>query len=508
MPITATGIGSGLDVELLVTQLVTAEIASPATRLDIAEAGYQAELSAYGTLKGALSTFQSAVTGVATASSYQAKSVTSSLTDKVAVSAGNAALVGSYSIDVSTLAAAQSYSTNAAFAASTTTVGTGTLTIQDGSSTTNISLGASNNTLAGIASAINNSDANATASIINDGVNGYRLIISASKTGTANALTISTDDDDGGDTDASGLSQLSAAQLTTEISAANASFDINGLTVSSASNTVTDVIGGLTLTLKETTTVGAPALITVSENTASATSSVDSFITAYNDLISVINGLTAYDVDTQSGSILTGDGTVRNLESNLRNLVNTSVQNAFTDYSTLASLGITTNTVDGNLKLDATKLNTALTADQDNVAMVFASFAKATNSSVEFVSSTSATVEGAYRVVGTDTSTSGVLTAGAAISEYSYNGGANNGTFTIEIDGVATDVLLNNNDSSAEDVRADIQSQLSGVTVSLSSDILIFTSQSTGSSSTVEITAANTNAINGRGNICFVYHQW
>jgi flagellar hook-associated protein 2 len=216
-------------------------------------------------------------------------------------------------------------------------------------------------------------------------------------------------------------------------------------------------------------------------------------------LISVINGLTAYDVDTQSGSILTGDGTVRNLESNLRNLVNTSVQNAFTDYSTLASLGITTNTVDGNLKLDATKLNTALTADQDNVAMVFASFAKATNSSVEFVSSTSATVEGAYRVVGTDTSTSGVLTAGAAISEYSYNGGANNGTFTIEIDGVATDVLLNNNDSSAEDVRADIQSQLSGVTVSLSSDILIFTSQSTGSSSTVEITAANTNAINGLG---------
>ena len=188
MPITATGIGSGLDVESLVSQLVSADITPAATRLSIKEARYQAEISAFGTLKSAVSTFKGTIAGVNSISTYQSKSSSTSLSDKVQVSATSEAANGSYNVEVSALAEAQSLVADATFSDLTSIVGTGTLTLTSAGVVTSIVINSSNNTLAGLADAINESDGPANASVVFDGTD-YRLTLVAKDTGTANSVS-------------------------------------------------------------------------------------------------------------------------------------------------------------------------------------------------------------------------------------------------------------------------------------------------------------------------------
>ena len=522
MPITATGIGSGLDVESLVSQLILADVQPAENRLNTKEAAYQAQLTAYGSVKGVLAQFQAAAASAGAAGQYTGKVASTSLYDTITATATSSAAIGDYSVDVTALAKAQSLASGA-FSATTDTLGTGTLTISLGTvgydsgassvtgftqktDTTSVSviIDSSNNTLTGVRDALNAAGAGLNASVVNDG-SGYRLVIQSNTTGAENAIAISVaDTGDSNSTDNAGLSQLafneSAAHLLQTGAGTDAAIKINGLDVTSTSNTVSDAVEGVSFTLKQVTT--SPITISVSKDTAKATAGVNGLITAFNQFNSELNSLTAYDATASRSSVLTGDATLRNLASNVRASLNAAVANSGGLYSTLAELGITTNVTDGSLALDSTKFAAILENDATDVAKVLAAFGTPSNANVAFVSGSSATEVGTYAVASTTSTTSGALTAGSAISVTSYNGGGNSAVFSVSVDGAtAVQVTLSNNDSTTAEVLDRINTALAsaGVTASITNDILTFTSDSSGTGSTVEITAADANAIAGLG---------
>jgi len=522
MPITATGIGSGLDVESLVSQLVLSDVQPVENRLNTKEATYLAQLTAYGSVKSALAKFQTAAASASAASQYTGKLASTSSSDAVTATAEPSAAVADYAVDVVSLATAQSLASGA-FSATTETLGTGTLTIslgtvtydsvagsvtgftqKSGTSAVSVVIDSSNNTLTGVRDALNAASAGLNASVVNDG-SGYRLVIQSNTTGAENAISISVDDTgDSNSTDNAGLSQLafneSAANILQTGSGADAAIKINGLDVTSPSNTVSGAVEGVSFMLKKITSSAATVAIT--KDTAKATAGMNGLINGFNQLNAELNSLTAYNAAASRSSVLTGDATLRNLASNVRASLNAAVANSGGQYSTLAELGITTNVIDGSLSLNNTKFAAILENDATDVAKVLAAFGTPSNANVEFVSAGSATEVGTYAVASTTTTTSGGLTAGSAISVTSYNGGGNNAVFSVSVDGAAAvQVTLSNNDSTTAEVLNRINTALAtaGVTASLTNDILTFTSDSTGTASTVEITAADANAIAGLG---------
>jgi flagellar hook-associated protein 2 len=526
MPLTATGIGSGLDVESLVSQLVLADIQPTEQRINRSEAKYQAEISAYGVVKSALASFQSAASSAASPSQYRSNSATTSLSSAITATATSTAVEGAYEVEISSLASSQSLA-SIAFTATSDVVGTGTLTLSIGTSTYNsgtdtvdafvaksgvssvdITIDGTNNTLAGVRDAINAAGAGVTASIINDG-SGYRLVLKSDSTGAENAVNISVaDTGDSDNTDANGLSRLafntSVTNLDQTKAASNASLTINGLAVSSASNSVADAVEGVTFTLKETTE--SPVTITVARDTAKAKAGLEGFVNQFNELTKTLNSLTDYNADAEQGSLLTGDATLRTLARTIRNYLNTSVSNGGS-YSTLAELGVTTKVLDGTLEIDSTKLQKVLDEDPTDIARVLAAFGTPSNSNVRFLAGTSATQEGTYSVVVSETLVDpGSWLAGAAVGNPSFNGG-NNARFTVSIDALGSQVItINGNyDTNANDdvldateeasLAADIQSAITTAfgsavaTVSFESGVLKITSATSGAASTVTLTA-------------------
>ena len=217
--ITASGMGSGMDINGLVTQLMAAERQPATQRLDRKEAALQTKISAIGNFKSALSTFRSALFSLKDADKFQASAKAAVANDKLfAASADKSAPAGSYSVKVDQLAQAQRLATSAdqRFKSLTDEVGTGTLTFQFGSyggteasptftanpdqSVKTITVTAENNTLSGLAKAINDAKIGVQASIVNDG-GGYRLVVGSTNTGAANSLKITATDGDGNNAD-------------------------------------------------------------------------------------------------------------------------------------------------------------------------------------------------------------------------------------------------------------------------------------------------------------------
>ncbi len=193
--------------------------------------------------------------------------------------------------------------------------------------------------------AINDANAGVTASIINDG-SGNRLVIASKDSGLANALKITVADDDLANADNAGLSQLvydassgGTTNLSQTVAAQNATAVIDGISISKASNTISDAIEGVTLTLLKANTPSATTL-SVSRDTAGIQASVQTFVKAYNDLNKTITDLSKYDAATKQASMLTGEATVRSVQSQLRSVFNTSLITAGGGLSTLSDIGI------------------------------------------------------------------------------------------------------------------------------------------------------------------------
>lgn len=360
--LSSPGIGSGLDINSIVTQLMAVE-QQPLTALATKEASYQAKISAYGSLKGALSTLQTAVKTLAKPDTFTGRATGVSDTTVLSASATDSAAEGTYNISVDRLAKFHTVRSDGNYATTADTFNTGTLSISVGGSAVDIEIDDTNNTLAGIRQAINDSGAGVTAAIIDDG-SYQRLVLTSTKLGSEGSIAVAvTDSGSGGD---NALSGLASASLVEVQAADDAQVTINNLTITRSSNTISDVIEGLTLNLSKTGTTS----VSVAQNTGKATAAVDAFVKAYNDVIKQIKAATAYDAANKKASTLTGDSTARSIQAQLASLVQSSVNGVAGGLARLSDVGISVQK-DGTLAFATSKLTTALGDPTKDVGSLF-----------------------------------------------------------------------------------------------------------------------------------------
>ncbi len=361
--LSSPGIGSGLDVSGIVTQLMTLE-KRPIAGLNTREAGFQAKLTAYGSLKGVLSSVQSTAKALTLATTFTSRTAAVSDATVLAASAETTAAVGSYSIAVTQLAKFHAVRSDTNYAATTDTFNTGTLAIKVGAGdTVNVTIDSNNNTLAGIRQAINDAGAGVTASIVNDGGTN-RLLLTSKTLGAAGAITVTATDSGSGGTHA--LSGLDSSVLVATQTADDAEFSVNGFEVTRSSNTIGDVVEGLTLNL---TKVGT-SNVTISVNTGATTAAINGFVKAYNDTVKQLQSASAYNAATKVASVLTGDSTARSISTQMRTLAQSTVLGVGGGIATLSSIGIALQK-DGTLLVDSTKLAAALADPAKDVAALF-----------------------------------------------------------------------------------------------------------------------------------------
>lgn len=511
--LSSPGIGSGLDVNSIVSQLMKVE-SQPLTDFAAKEAQQQTRLTAFGTLKGALSSFQGSLTALSDPTKFNAITANLADTSLASASATSSAVTGSHSLEIQTLAQSQKLK-SANFATTSSTVGSGTLTIQFGTynggtftlnpdkAAQSITITPGNSSLSGIRDAINQANAGISASIVNDGT-GNRLVISSQDTGLSNALKITATDDDGNDTDNAGLSQLvydastgGTTNLTQTMAASNATFVIDGISISKASNNITDAIEGVTLNLLKANP-GTTTTLNISRDTTSAQSAISSFVKSFNDLNTTIVNLTKYDASTKQASILTGDSTVRSIQTQIRSAISDPLTTAGGGLSLLSEVGISFQS-DGTLQFDSSKLSNVLNDPTKDISTLFASVGKTSDSLVSFTSATSDTVNGKYSLNISRVATQGTAMGNTAAA-LTINAGVND-SLSLTVDGVNANITLAAGAYTATSLAAEIQSKINGasalssagikVAVSESAGKLAITSNRYGSASIVSITGGN-----------------
>ena len=364
----ATAGGSVINVSSLVSQLVGASRAPQDALISRQSSAVTTKISALGALKGALSTFQSSLAALNKPETFAAVSASTSDRGVFNANASPGAPPGSYSVTVSALASAQQLLSAGVAGGSSATIGTGTLKLQLGTQSFGISVDASNNTVAGLAAAINAaSDNPGVVAAVVQGSDGAHLLLSSTTTGAANTLQV-TETDAGTGLAAMTYGVGNTANYTQNAAAQDASFSIAGVAYTSTGNTVTDALSGVTLNLVGTTAVGSSATLTIANDTATVSANINTFVSAYNTLQGTLTPLGAYDKASGSAGPMLGDsllaGVQNEIHHTLESMVGTSV------YNSLASLGITTQK-DGTLQADSTKLQTALSKDFGAVKDLF-----------------------------------------------------------------------------------------------------------------------------------------
>jgi flagellar hook-associated protein 2 len=363
--ITSAGLGSGLDIEGLVTKLVSAEGQPVTLRLNKKEVALQADLSAFGTLKGALSAFQTSVQGMKLSADFQGRSATSSNNDLFTATAGSAAVPGGFSIVVNQLAQAAKMR-SADFSSDTVAMGAGTLTLGLGAKSFNITTDGAT-TLAGVRDAINKAADNPgiKATIIKVD-SGSQLVLTSDKMGAANTITVAAADTDAND--GNDLGRLATANLVPIQAASDAIIHVDGQQVTKDSNSFSDVITGVSISLKKADPAKTESL-SVALNPEATKTKVNDFIKAYNALASTMTTLSGYDAKTKQGGPLLGDATLRGAQNQVRQALSNSVT-GINGASTLAELGIKTNG-SGILELDDTKFDKVMATNPDAVTQLF-----------------------------------------------------------------------------------------------------------------------------------------
>ncbi len=519
--ISSLGIGSGLDLNSLVSGLLQAERSPVQNSLNRRESRLASDLSGVGLMKSALASFQNSLAGLKDADQFTTRTVSNSDSSMLGVSITNEAEEGSYSVEIDQLATRQSVASGA-YTNLSDTVGTGSIQIRFGTITgpgfasfavnpeqtiQEITVDSSNNTLIGLKDTINNGDYGVSASIINDGT-GYRLTLSVDESGASHAMEITiTDSGDGDNLDASGLSTLaynaSASNLTQTQAAQDAELSVNGLAITSSTNTLNDVIEGVTLSLKETTS--SAISVSVNESFSQLSNSIRSLVGSYNDMIGTLNDLAASGgEDTQKG-LLAGDSSLRNFSTGLRQLMTANVAGLSGSITAMSNIGISTQ-VNGHLAIDDSKFTSAIAENPVNAMALFAPVGQTTDSLISFDNFSDNSVAGEFQINLTEIASQGVLNGASGVNNLTVD--ADNDEMTLAINGSSTGTisLTQGVYATAEELANEIQLQINssslmqteGSTVSVSydssNDRFVITSDTYGSESTVEITAVDTNS--------------
>jgi flagellar hook-associated protein 2 len=375
--ISSPGVGSGLDVNSIVTQLVAIE-KQPLQPLQSKASTLQAQLSLYGTIKSQVSALGDAADALAQASGWTAQTATSSNTAAVSVTASASATASAFSLSVTQLARAQTTaSMNVAVdAALGAPADTGTLSIDLGSwatgsfvasaSPVSVSINGTD-TLSTAAVKINAANAGVTATVLRS-AGQERLVFQSSSTGAAAGFRIAAAGFAGLDSlSLTGLSNpaQSASGMVLGQSGLNASVSLNGVVIDAATNTLSNVVPGLTLQLQQVTT--APVQITVAQDQSAIQKNIQTLADAYSALSKTLANATRYVPGGASGP-LQGDSTTVGLQNLMRSIVGSSSTGS--TYSRLSEVGLEQQS-DGSLKLNTAKLTTAL-SNVSNLKNLFA----------------------------------------------------------------------------------------------------------------------------------------
>jgi flagellar hook-associated protein 2 len=516
--ISSLGIGSGLDIEGIISKLMAVE-QQPLSQLNTKEASYQSKISALGSLQGAVSSLNSALAALVPTAGQTASSkfinYKASLSDSsiATATASSSSVPGTYSLEVTQLATTHRISTIArahtlatiagTYASADDAIAEGTLDITVGDTSTQITIDSSNATLGGLKTALNNANIGVTAEIVDDGLGGARLVITSETAGTAGAMKLSglsgftfgvsdlgggtnelsEDPAEGGQAAEGGYTSADAAiaegtlqltigsgtahQITIDstnntlaglrdaINAAGAgvtatlttvsdkdvrlvltsntignagkitmsglegfNFDptsgtgelsqatadggeaaqgskikLNGIAISNDSNTITNAVDGVTLTLGKVTT--SAVSLTVSQDKSSSLNSIlTGIVTAYNDLNTSIHDLGKYDEKTKTGGVLLGNSTLRTVSYSIKNMFQSAVAGATGNYKRLSDLGLAIQK-DGSIVFDSSKLTSATSSDYEAVASMVASFGTASKALTDSMLGTEGTITAA-----------------------------------------------------------------------------------------------------------------
>jgi flagellar hook-associated protein 2 len=362
--------GSQIDVQSLVSQLVAAERKPLDDQVTRAKSRVTMQISATSALLGSLSTFQAALNNLKTTAAFSSRTTTSTDAKILTASATTSAVPGRYEVVVDRLASAHQISSDAFASGGTQVVGTGTLSVSLGATSFNVNIDGTNNTLAGIRDAINAASGNpgVTATLITAS-DGAHLVLTSSKTGASNAIQVTQNGGDGGlaaleytNANQTNYTQLRAAQDSRVL--------VSGqYEATSSTNVIEGVIEGVSLNL-----VSAAPSTTISIDVAfdknAAKDKVNAFVAAYNTLRGMMTRLGGYDAATKTGGPMLGDALLSSIDSEIRRTLSSPVTAAGGAVQTLADIGISTQK-DGTLKVDATKLDSALANNFDAVSRLF-----------------------------------------------------------------------------------------------------------------------------------------
>jgi flagellar hook-associated protein 2 len=479
--ISTPGIGSGLDVNGIVSKLMAVE-SQPLQTLAAKEASYQAKLSAFGSLSGALGSFQTALAGLTSPDTFQ--SLTTSVGDSTIFSAtaNSKAVAGTYNVNISKLAQAQTIATTGQLN-STSAIGDGTattLTFQFGTisggalsaggvytgstytqdptkSSGTVTINAGNNSLQGIRDAVNAAGIGVTATIVSDGsATPDHLVFTSSKSGLTSSMKITVSGDQTAPLAAMLAYDPTATQnMTQSMAAQNTEATVNGIAVSSATTALADAIQGTTLNVQKT----GVTTLTVAANTGAVQSSVNGFVKAYNDLNSTIKTLTAYDSTTKQAGLLLGDATTRQIQSQIRDMLSNPVTGGAGAFTNLTQLGIGFEK-DGSMSLDSSKLTNAITNNFKDIGSLFATMGTTSDSLVSYVSSASKTMPGSSTVNISALATQGSIT-GSGAAGLTITSGSND-QLSVTVDGTRATINLLPGTYTAASLAAQLQSAING----------------------------------------------
>jgi len=477
--IAAAGVGStDFNVETMAVGLADAEVGVARIALTDKQEQDEAKLSAWGTLKSTLSGFQDYLSPLSLEESLLQRTVTSSDSSVVTASVSSSAAAGSYSIEVTQLAKAHSIYSKS-FSSTADTVGTGSLSFSFGTVTLDGSgdptafvqnadkasqtVTIEDGSLEGIRDAVNDADFGVQASIVNDG-SGYRLTFTSTETGAENAIQIAVDDDDSDDSDDLNLSQLSfnttSSNLEQSTAGEDAQLKVNGLSVTSASNSVDDVVDGATLTLFSVD-AGVPKTVTIAYDSESLKTAVTNFVGDYNAMKEVLDSHTSYDIETGESGEFQGDSMVRGIKSELRSLTSLPVDNLSGTYTSLTSIGVEFDS-EGTLSIDEETLDSVLASDFSSISDLFIAQGKPSDSQVKFEALTEDTEPGVYSVDITQVASQASLAIGETVDTLVVD--STNDNLRVYMDGILSNSisLTQKTYASKDELAAEIQSKING----------------------------------------------
>ena len=383
--ISSSGIGSGLNVSQIVTALMDVE-KGPLNSINKSISTDNAQISAYGTVTSQISTFQSSIAGLITPSTIKATTASSSSTSVLSVSNDGTALAGEYKITVVRVASPQVIKiNNSVFTSLYDEFGSaGDISITSNDVTTDIT--PTSYTVAGLAEAINDANISGiSATIINLGTSSdpdYQIrIVNTSDTDTTATIDLSeivkvVEGED--------VAVFTQTDIDADTVAVSGKFTIDGVTndgelveFERSSNTITDLIPGLTINLVGT----GDSTITVAQDSSALYSKIAAFVTAYNALDQSLKDISSYDTTTKKGAVLYGDSTITSLRRDIRSIITSTLSvDSSTSYNRLGDVGVSFES-DGTLSLDSTTLNTAINANFNKVANLFSGTGDSTDSS-------------------------------------------------------------------------------------------------------------------------------